>query len=394
MPFWPFGRDPAEIEIATRVITAATQNGVKVRGKLTIHFSEAQRQNSADAAADRCATVAIALLREAPEHQRLIGAETQLNAQLLARYPGDIPSARAVELAALHVVGDPTLSEELRRASSSGSIPPLPPSTQPPPRPVTASGSGVPSVRGSSASLPPRSIPPSQMPAPLSSSSPLPPHAGYGAPPRRRGSSQIRSIQSLLMPAGTPPSAMGAFVAPTVRDSSARLLVGFLRAHDLITLRRVVIDESSAEMLASLVPISDAPPGGYEASRATEIARWSQAIGADVVTALHHEANVVAMVLTRDAMARAEVNRALAAAVIDAAIGAAFPGEDEARFADPGRFPDASTPPFTDAVVHGLTRIAGCGDDPAAMTSALRPLLALIQEDLATSAMIVKISSG
>lgn len=395
MGFWPFGRDTAEIEIATRVITAATQNGVKVRGKLTIHFGEPQRQIDADAAADRCATVAIALLREAPEHERLIGAETQLNAQLLARYPGDIASARAVELAALHVVGDPTLTDELRRASSTGERMSIAPSTQPPPRTTTPSGSGVPSTRpaSNSASAPPRSLPPSSMPAPLSVS-PQPPHAGYGAPPRRRGSSQIRSIQSLLMPAGTPPAAMGAFVAPTVRDSSARLLIGFLRAHDLITLRRVVIDESSAEMLASVVPISDAPPGGYEASRATEIARWTQAIGADVVSALRHEASVVSVFLARDAMARAEVNRALAAAVIDASIGAAFPGEDEARYADAGRFPDASTPAFTDAVVHSLTRLAGCGDDPAAMTAALRPLLGLIQEDLATSAMIVKISSG
>lgn len=394
MPFWPFGREPADIEIATRVITAATQNGVKVRGKLTIHFNDGQRQASADAAADRCATVAIALLREAPEHERLIGAENQLNAVLLARYPGDIPAARAVELAALHVVGDPTLSDELRRASSSGSIPPLPPSTQPPPRAMTPSGSGVPSARAATASAPPRSLSPSSVPAPHHASSPAPQHAGYGAPPRRRGSSQIRSIQSLLMPPGTPPSAMGAFVAPTVRDSSARLLVGFLRAHDLITLRRVVIDESSAEMLASVVPVSDAPPGGYEASRAAEIARWSQAIGAGVVSALHHEASVVAMLLARDAMGRVELHRALAAAVIDATIGAAFPEEPEATFADTGRFPDASTPAFTDTVVHGMTRIAGCGDDPAAMTAALRPLLALIQEDLATSAMIVKLSSG
>ena len=187
---------------------------------------------------------------------------------------------------------------------------------------------------------------------------------------------------------------MGAFVAPTVRDSAARLLVGFLRAHDLITLRRVVIDASSAEMLASVVPISDAPPGGYEASRAAEIARWTQAIGADVVRALHHEANVVAVFLTRDALARTDLNRALAAAVIDATVSSAFPGEHEAAYADGGRFPDASTPGFTDTVVHEMTRLAGCGDDPAAMTAALRPLLALLQEDLATSAMIVKISAG
>ena len=288
MGFWPFGRDPADIEIATRVITAATQNGVKVRGKLTIHFGEPQRKEDADAAADRCATVAIALLREAPEHERLIGAETQLNAQLLARYPGSIPPARAVELAALHVVGDPTLSDELRRASSSSSLAPLsgPASTPQPPRSSPQPGSVQPSA------TPTPTRPSSSIPAPLSTASPQPPHAGYGGPPRRRGSSQIRSIQSLLMPPGTPPSAMGAFVAPTLRDSAARLLIGFLRAHDLITLRRVVVDEGSAEMLANLVPSSDAAPGGYEGSRSGEIARWTQAIGADVVNALHHEANV------------------------------------------------------------------------------------------------------
>ena len=413
MPFWPFGREPAEIEIVTRVVTAATLNGVKVRGKLTLHFSEPQRQTDADAAGDRCATLAIALLREAPEHERLIGAETQLNAQLLARYPGDIAAARAVEIAALHVVGNPTLSDELRRASSTSNAP-LPPTTLPPPRALSPSNSGAASVRSpqlpsvpprssspaslapaslAPASLSPASLAPSSMPAPISMSSPHPPHAGYGIPPRRRGSSQIRSLQSLLLPPGTPPAGMGAFVAPTVRDSSARLLIGFLRAHDLITLRRVVIDERSAETLANLVPLSDAPPGGYEASRSAELTRWSQAIGADVVSALHHEVNAVSVYLTRDAILRADLNRTLAAAVIDASISAAFPGEEE-RFAGPARFPDASTSAFTDAVVHELTRIAGCGDDPEAMTAALRPLIVLIQEDLTTSAMIVKIASG
>jgi hypothetical protein len=429
MPFWPFGREPAEIEIVTRVITAATQNGVKVRGKLTLHFSEGQRQADADVAADRCATVAIALLREAPDPERLIGVETQLSAQLLARYPGDVATARAVEIAALHVLGNPTLSDELRRTNSGSPGTPLPPTTMPPPRPLTPSNSGAASVRTSQlpsvappsrapssrspsslsppsqapaslspaslspASLSPASLSPSSLPAPASMSSPLPPHAGYGAPPRRRGSSQIRSIQSLLLPPGTPPAGMGAFVAPTVRDSSARLLIGFLRAHDLITLRHVVIDETSAEMLANLVPASDAPPGGYEASRSAEIARWSQALGADVLTALHHEVNAVSVFLTRDAILRIDLNRTLAAAVIDASISAAFPGEEE-RFAGPARFPDATTPAFTEAVVHELTRIAGCGDDPAAMTAALRPLISLIQEDLSTSATIVKLATG
>lgn len=422
MPFWPFGREPAEIEIVTRVITAATQNSVKVRGKLTLHFSEPQKQAAADIAADRCATVAIALLREAPDPERLIGVETQLSSQLLFRYPTDIAAVRAVEIAALHVLGNPTLSDELRRTSSGA---PIPPKSMPPPRPLTPSNSGAASgrisqlpsvappslspssrspaslspasqqspVSQSPSSLSPSSLSPASQQAPLSVSSPLPPHAGYGAPPRRRGSSQIRSIQSLLLPPGTPPAGMGAFVAPTVRDSSARLLIGFFRAHDLVTLRRVTIDESSAEMLANLVPASDAPPGGYETSRAAEIARWSQALGAEVVAALHQEVNAVSVFLTRDAILRIDLNKTLAAAVIDASISSAFPGE-EARFADLGRFPDATTPAFTETVVHELVRIAGCGDDPAAMTAALKPLISLIQEDLSTSAMIVKIATG
>src|SRR5208282_704134 len=72
MGFWPFGRDPADIELVSRVITAAAQNGYRVRGKLTIHFQEPQRQADADAAGDRCATLAIALLRETPDHGSVI----------------------------------------------------------------------------------------------------------------------------------------------------------------------------------------------------------------------------------------------------------------------------------------------------------------------------------
>ena len=95
MGFWPFGRDPAEIEIATRVITADTQNGFTVRGKLTIHFAEPQTQADADMAADRCAQITATLLREAPGHDRVIGAETQLSGLLFARYPVDVARARA-----------------------------------------------------------------------------------------------------------------------------------------------------------------------------------------------------------------------------------------------------------------------------------------------------------
>jgi len=377
MGFWPFGRDPANVEMVSRVITAATQNGFRVRGKLTIHFVEPQRQAEADNAGDRCAAVAVALLREAPEHGKVIGSEVQVSAELLGRYPMDLPRPRAVELAALHVVGDPALSDELRRASSqSGSMPAVSLGSQAPPPPQSARPSSRPPM--------PRSQPPQPATAPSGAPS--------GAP-RRRGSSQIRSIQSLLMPPGTPPAAMGHFVAPLVKDSSARLLIGFLRAHDLIAVRGVSIDEGSAEMLASLVPVSDAPPGGYEASRAGEIARWQTTLGQGTMFSLQHEVRVVSAYLAREALGRAQVMPALADAVVEAFTAAAFP--DEAGIlAELGRFPGALDAAFVGLLAQNLTRIAGTSEDPASMASALAPLLALVQEDLNVAALIIKQSSG
>ena len=408
MGFWPFGRDPANIELVSRIITAATQNGYRVRGKLTIHFLEPQRQGDADEAADRCAAVAVALLREAPDHGRVIGAEAQLSADLTARYPHSAASARGVELAALHVVGDPTLSDELRRAS--GTMPAVvgpvsqqtaAPATSRPPPPVT----GTPKPPPASSSPPPAAAPSTAPAAAGPASLPQPSRPGYGpgssafpgtpgAPPmRRRGSSQIRSIQSLLMPPGTSPAAMGQFVAPIVKDSAARLLIGFLRAHDLVTVRCVSIDDNSAEMLATLVPASDAPPGGYEASRAGEIARWQATLGQGPMYALHHEVRVWSAHLAKEALARAEVMPALADAVIESLCAAAFPDE-AGLLTEMARLPSPLPADFVSQLAETLSRLAGASDDPASLTAALSPLVATVQEDLGVSALIIRQSSG
>ncbi len=427
MGFWPFGRDPASIEIVSRVITAATQNGFRVRGKLTIHFVEPQHQADADLAADRCASLAMALLREAPDHGRVIGAEIQLSADLTARYPGDVARARAVELAALHVLGDPTLSDELRRASgtmaavsASHLSTPLPEVTGETPKPPTSapqvvakaepstdgahtprpasptsptSGRAAPSTSRPPAARQSSAPPPAMMPgfaeAPRSLGTP-----NSAAPPmRRRGSSQIRSIRSLLMPPGTSPAAMGQFVAPTVKDSAARLLIGYLRAHDLITVRRASIDEGSAEMLATLVPASDAPPGGYEASRAGEIARWQAILGAEAMNSLHHEVRVRCIYLARAALARSEVMAALASAVLESVGSAAFP-EDAGLLAESAVFATPVPDDFVADMAEALALLAAADDDPASMAAALAPLVATVQEDMMLAALIIKQSSG
>jgi hypothetical protein len=358
MGFWPFGRDPANVEFASRVVTATAQNGYRVRAKLTLHFEEALRQTDADEAADHCAAKATALLREAPDHGSIIGNEARLSAELGARYPMTSAKVRAIELASIHVVGDPALSDELRRAVTR-SVPPGPPASPTPYPGVVAPVSG----------------------------------ATLGPPPVRRRSSQIRSVQSLLMPPGTPPAVMGQFVAPSVKDSAARLLVGFVRAHDLIGVRHVAIDENSAETLATLVPASDAPPGGYEASRDSELARWQAALGEAPMEALRRRLHVYSVHLARQALDVVELNATLADAVIEGICAAAFP-ETPGLAAEAARLPSPIVDDFVSRMAIDLTTRAGTTDDPTTMASALAPLVATVQEDLKMSAMIIKASSG
>jgi hypothetical protein len=369
MGFWPFGRDPANVEIVSRVVTATAQNGYRVRAKLTVHFEEPQRQGNADEAADRCAAVAVALLREAPDHGSVIGGEAQLSAELLARYPSSVAKARFIELASVHVVGDPALSDELRRAVST-SAPAGPPTSRPPP--------------------PSNTTPPPGVVGPLSGSGSSP--SGLGSM-RRRGSSQIRSIQTLLMPPGTPPAVMGQFVAPTVKDAAARLLVGFLRAHDLIAVRHAAIDENSAEMLAALVPASDAPPGGYELSRSAELSRWQIRLGDAPMGAIRRELRAVAVYLARHALAVVEVNPTLAVAVVESIASSAFP-DDAGLFADAGARPLPLPEDHVPTLAATLTKMAGVQEEPGKVAEAMAPLVAAVIEDLGMSAMIIKASAG
>jgi hypothetical protein len=186
---------------------------------------------------------------------------------------------------------------------------------------------------------------------------------------------------------------MGQFIAPLVKDSAARLLIGFLRAHDLVFIRGVTIDEGSADMLANLVPVSTAPPGGYEASHAGEIARWQDKLGQGVMSSLLHEVRVASVFLAKAALAKADVMPALGDAVVEALAGAAFP--DEAGvLAELARFSSADPPAFVSALAQNLTKITGTSEDPASIAAALTPLFAGVQDDLMVAAMIIKQSSG
>ncbi len=301
--------------MASRVITALTKNGLRVRGKLTIHFAEQVTQEAADSAAEECAQVAETLLREAESHESLIGAEPEVSGKLLAQYPMSAAAARSLEVAALHVVGDPALSGALRRASS-GSMQAV--------RPASATSSPL----------------------------PKPPSAPPPAMPRRRASSQMRAIRITPLPASASPEQ----AARDVRADRARrrrcLLIGFLRAHDLIGVRNVEMDAASFDML---IPQSDTHPAGHEASCAEELGAMADHTGAGSPAALRREAHLIACYMAQQAMLRAGVPRDTTDAVLDK-VAAANLNDAEAA-GELVRFPDHLPPDFSADVVSSLRRI-------------------------------------
>ncbi|WP_437285561.1 hypothetical protein [Sorangium sp. So ce406] len=328
MGFWPFGgREPANVESASQVVTAAAR-GENVRGKLTLYFKEPQTQSTADRAAERCAQVAGELLREVAAQAPLLGREAELATAIAARAPRGVPALRAIELASLHVVTDRTTQS--RRVASSPVLlhePPRSagtPSSRPPPSgagwgAAPASSRGLGQMSGASPVIGRDS--PSSVPPPKSVRSP--PSSGA---PRLRGAGAGNGRGSSPGLIGSPPTVIAAALAPLLRDTSARLLFGCLRAHDLIIVRRVAIDPGATEVLTALLPASDAPPGELEASRAAELTRWHTALGSPVISQLRAESCAISAQKARMALGTAGIAPGVVGELVDALCRTAFPG--------------------------------------------------------------------
>ncbi|HTN92066.1 MAG TPA: hypothetical protein VL242_50700 [Sorangium sp.] len=332
MGFWPFGgREPANVETVSQIVTAAAR-GEKIRGKLTLYFKEPQKQATADRAAERCAQVAGDLLRELGEQEPLLGREAELAAAIAARAPRNVPALRAIELASLHVVTERTT--QARRAGLAAA----PPLVQEAPRaPQPASSIPPPSGTGWGAGAPPastRGLGLMQGAPPIvgrNSPSSVPPPKSVRSPPssgaqrlRGVGASAARGSSPGLI--GSPPTVIAAALAPLLRDTSARLLIGCLRAHDLIIVRRVAIDPGAPEQLAALLPVSEAPPGEFEASRAAELSRWHSALGSPVISQLRTESCTISAQKARMALSTAQIAPGVAGELVDALCRTAFPG--------------------------------------------------------------------
>lgn len=195
----------------------------------------------------------------------------------------------------------------------------------------------------------------------------------------------------MMLPPGSPPDAIGQGLAPVVRDSAGRVLVGFLRAYDLLTLRGLAL-EGSAEMLAALVPVSDAPLGGYEASRTAELGRWQHTFGDVVFQQVRREAQVASMALTHQALLQLGIPQNVTMEILQEAAPSAFAG-DRGTVLEMSRYYAVPEEDLVPSLCQSFVQIVGHGD-AAQLTAALEPLVASVKEDLTVIATIAKAATG
>lgn len=344
--------------MVSRVVTAATRNHVKLRGKLTLHFVNPQTQADADTAADQYARFMEKVLREQDDHEDALGSEASLVLRLLDVIPADIPPTRSIELAALHVIGDPGSSSRSRAAGSAHP----PPSTLPP-------------ASSAPASHAPRS------------STPLP-------SARRRSSNRMRAITpSLVMPVGSPPHAIGGAVAAVVSEAASRLRIGLLRVHDLVNIRGVTLEQGSEDLLHALAALLEPPHGDTAAARETELSRWQQVLGETAMDGLKHEASVVAAYRMTSALLSAGIPQNLVFEIMEECCNRAFAGQ-RSPFLDIGPYSSAGDDELPSMLALRLMRIVGSKRPAAPLIPVLSPLLASLDEDNSVTTTLVKYSLG
>lgn len=390
MAFW----SAADVEIASRIITAKMRNERRLRGKLTLHFANPQTQSDADQAADRCASLAEDLISEATDHEQIVASEAEFVSALRRRLPIDIPPIRAFDLAGLHVVGDPAASSNMRRSTSTFRAVTLPatqvasspyaPTQAPPPPPQAPTNRSPGSSSYRAVSAPPTSNIPSTQSYPPSRPT---------MSSKRPTMSRLRAMTpAMVLPPGSPPQAIGKVLAPFISDCATRVLVGFLRAYDLLVLRGLALEEGSAEMLAAVVPVSDAPLGGYEASRTAELTRWQNSFGQATFQRLRRECQVVAVFFAHLSLVQQDIPQNITFEILQEATPIAFVGESNillgmSRWLKLG---DAEVLP---ALCAHLTDLVGHGN-PQELASALRLLVASVNEDLVLASTLAKDAVG
>lgn len=389
MAFW----SAADVEIASRIITAKMRNERRLRGKLTLHFSDPQTQSDADNAADRCASIAEDLISEAADHEQILAEEAEFVSAIRRRLPIEIPPVRSIDLAGLHVVGDPIASSHMRRSTATFravTVPSAQASSQfaptqvppPPPAPPNRTPSSTSTFRA--ASTPPTSAVPGTHSTPPSRTA---------ISSKRPTMSRFRAIApAMLLPPGSPPHAIARVLAPFISDCAARILVGFLRAYDLLVLRGLTLEEGSAEMLAAVVPVSDAQLGGYEASRTAELTRWQNSFGQATFLRLRRECQVVAVFFAHGSLLQRDIPQNITLEILQEATPLAFAGDSNVLLGI-SRWIQLGEDEVLPALCAHLTDLVGHGN-PQELANALRLVVVSVNEDLVLASTMAKDAVG
>ncbi len=391
MAFW----SAADVEIVSRIITAKMRNERRLRGKLTLTFADPQTQGDADIAADRCASIAEDIVSEAADHEQILAGEAEFVSAIRRRLPIDIPPLRSLDLAGLHVVGDPIASSHLRRSTATFRAV-TPPSTHPSSSPyavtqVPPPPSAVPTNRTPSSAPGMRSIsgtPGSGVPSVQATVV-----SRVAASTKRPTMSRFRAVPpAMALPPGSPPQAIARVLGPFMSDCAARVLVGFLRAYDLLVLRGLALEEGSAEMLAAVVPVSDAPVGGYEASRTAELTRWQNSFGSATFQRLRRECQVIAVFFAHKSLNQQDIPQNITFEILQEATPLAFTGETNVLLGMSRWLQLEESEVLPNLCAH-LTDLVGHGN-ARDLATALRLVVASVNEDLSMASTLAKEAVG
>lgn len=365
MRFWPFGskeKEPEEssdLDFASRVVTGPSQDGSVLRAKVTVHFQEPRSTSAAEPIVERASQWLRACFYASDTGQELVGTEPEMGREATHELAAEIPALRSVDVVALHILSEsPT---------------PAPPSVGPPP-------AGPPSAG-------PSSHPPASVAKPSSRPPPMTP------PPKRSSSSSSQMLavrDSRLIPEGATVDTAAYAIVPLLRDAATRVLIGVLRACDLVIIRGLRLDTTSADDMGELVPQSTAAAGRFAEERRDELARWEERLGDDKVGALRTESAAVVCYFLHTSLQQVGVETSAATELLEAAARSAF-DEEGALSSMPYYLGSASDP--TDALARkALLIVDDDADAFASFTVMLSPVLASLHEDFAFTSGQIKIS--
>lgn len=353
MRFWPFGKEkePRGIEFVSRVVSSSAMDGAVLRAKVSVSFREPVSEREAEEIADDAATGLRAVFASEEQGAALVGREADIARSTATKMrPRD--NVRAVDVVAFHIV------TEAPSAAAAG------PSSIPPASSISTGST-------------------SNRPSPTSNH-PAAPN------PRRSSSSQLLAVRdSRLIPEGANAEAAAYAIVPLLRDASTRVLVGVLRAFDLVIVRGVRLDASSPDDLGDLVPLSTAAPGHFADERRDELTRWGDKLGREKLDCLRTEASAIVCYFLHTSLHHAGVDAKTSTALLEASAHSAF--AEEGPLSELPRYLGHAGDPI-DALTSKVLAIVG--EDPniiGSLTVMLTPVVASLQEDFAFTSGQIKI---